>query len=133
MERHAQGSLVQFDSGDLKKLEEFVLAHKNEFQDMLGMLEELKAAEEIYRNSVPDITHNRLKLLYSGKLWSTIFSSAITGWRIKNIIDERTEARFQKNKLSALPFSLLGLIPFLGSILRKTGGTPNGAYITENA
>ena len=117
-----RGSLVQFDRGDLKKLEAFVLAHKDEFADMMGMLEELKAAEEIYRNSVPDITHNHLKLLYSGKLWSTIFSSAIVGWKIKNIIDAPTQERFQKHKFSALPFSLLGLIPFLGGILRKAWG-----------
>jgi hypothetical protein len=117
-----RGSLVQFDRGDLKTLEAFVLAHKNEFADMMGMLRELKAAEEIYRNSVPDITHNHLKLLYSGKLWSTIFSSAIAGWKIKNIIDAPTQERFQKHKISVLPFSLLGLIPFLGSILRKAWG-----------
>ena len=117
-----RGSLVQFDRGDLKKLEAFVLAHKNEFADMMGMLVELKAAEEIYRNSVPDITHNHLKLLYSGKLWSTIFSSAIAGWKIKNIIDTPTQERFQKHKISALPFSLLGLIPFLGAVLRKAWG-----------
>ncbi|HYA14974.1 MAG TPA: hypothetical protein VEF33_11600 [Syntrophales bacterium] len=117
-----RGSLVQFDRGDLKKLEDFVLAHKNEFADMLGMLGELKAAEEIYRNSLPDITHNHLKLLYSRKLWSTILSSAITGWKIKNTIDASTQERFLKHKSAALPFGFFGLIPFLGSVLRKAWG-----------
>ncbi|HUH65987.1 MAG TPA: hypothetical protein VLZ07_06095 [Syntrophales bacterium] len=117
-----RGSLVQFDRGDLTKLEEFVFAHNNEFGDMLGMLEELKAAEEIYRSSLPDITHNHVRLFYDGKLWSTIFASAISGWRIKNSIDAETEARLQKHKLSALPFALLGLIPILGTILRKAWG-----------
>jgi len=117
-----RGSLVQFDRGDLKKLEAFVLAHKDEFADMPGMLEELKAAEEIYRNSIPDITHNHIKLLYSTKLWSTIVSSAINGWKIKNTIDDQTQERFQKHRSSALPFFLLGLIPFLGGVLRKAWG-----------
>ncbi len=99
-----------------------MLAHKDEFADMMGMLEELKATEEIYRNSLPDITHNHIKLLYSTKLWSTIFSSAITGWKIKNTIDTPTQERLQKNKSSALPFFLLGLIPFLGVVLRKAFG-----------
>jgi len=117
-----RGSLVQFDRGDLKKLEAFVLAHKDEFADMLGMLEELKAAEEIYRNSLPDIAHNHLKLLYSRKLWSTILSSAIDGWKIKNTIDTSTQERFQELKSSALPFFLLGIIPFLGNVLRKAWG-----------
>jgi len=117
-----RGSLVQFDRGDLKKLETFVLANKNEFVDMPGMLEELKAAEEIYRNSLPDITHNHLKLLYSRKLWSTILSSAIAGWKIKNTIDASAQERFLKHKSTALPFGFLGLIPILGSVLRKAWG-----------
>ncbi|MHC4619803.1 MAG: hypothetical protein ACYTEQ_18810, partial [Planctomycetota bacterium] len=66
-------SLVQFDRGSMSKLERFVGTHKDHFGDMQGLLEELKAAEHLYRNSVPDITHNHIRLLYSGELWSTIF------------------------------------------------------------
>jgi len=52
----ARGSLVQFDRGDIGKLERFVDAHPDDFKDMRGMLDELKKDESIYRNSVPDIT-----------------------------------------------------------------------------
>ena len=49
-------------------------AHDGEFADMNQMLEDLKTTEQIYRNSIPDITHNHIRLLYSPRLWSTIFS-----------------------------------------------------------
>ena len=52
------------------------------------MLAELESAEEIYRNSIPDITHNRTRLLYSPQLWSTILKSAVTGWKIRNLIND---------------------------------------------
>ncbi len=117
-----RGSLVQFDRGDLAKLEQFVQAHSSEFSDMQEALEELKAAEHIYRNSVPDISHNHVRLLGSKELWSTMLSSAVTGWRVRNLIDEKSEQKLRKSKFSILIFLLIGLIPFLGKVLRKAWG-----------
>jgi len=117
-----RGSLVQFDRGDLAKLESFVHMHKTEFADMMDMLEELKAVEEIYRNSLPDITHNHVKLLYSKKLWRTILSSAVKGWKIKNTVDDSGCEKFQKRPLSAVLFFLLGLIPFFGHVFQRSWG-----------
>ena len=71
-----RGSLVQFDRGDIGRLERFVRSHESEFADMPGLLDELKAAERQYRNSIVDVTHNHLRLLYSRELWSTILDSA---------------------------------------------------------
>jgi hypothetical protein len=82
-----RGSLVQFDRGDIGKLERFVEANSNEFADMRQMLEELKGAEHVYRSSVPDITHNHIQLLSSSGLWSRMLDSAITGWKVRNLID----------------------------------------------
>jgi hypothetical protein len=55
-----RGSLVQFDRGDLSRLEQFVQAHEEQFADIPEMLDELKKAEQVYRDSIPDITHNHL-------------------------------------------------------------------------
>ena len=77
-----RGSLVQFDRGSLDRLEGFVALHKAEFADMQGTLAELKEAERIYRDSVPDITHNHVRLLTSGRLWKTMLDSAVTGWKV---------------------------------------------------
>jgi len=119
-----RGSLVQFDRGDVRKLEAFVRAHNAEFTDMGRMLDELKAAEQVYRNSLPDITHNHVRLLYSGQLWSTILDSAVTGWKVRNLIDENSQRRLRNSRILTLVFLLVGLIPFLGNFLRRIWGRP---------
>ncbi len=120
-----RGSLVQFDRGDLSRLEAFVEKNREDFTDILPLLDELKECERIYRDSIPDVTHNRIRLLTSKSLWAAIFSSAVGGWRIKNIVDDETEARLRANKLFLMCFILLGFIPFLGSAFRKYIGRPD--------
>lgn len=121
----ARGSLVQFDRGSLKKLEKFLETYKEDFKDIFPLLEELKTCEQEYRNSVPDITHNHVRLLFSKKLWSTILKSLRTGWRIRNKIDEKNEQKLNKSTILTLMFSLLGIIPFLGSFIRKLWARPD--------
>ncbi|MCP4259548.1 MAG: YrzE family protein [Planctomycetes bacterium] len=117
-----RGSLVQFDRGDINKLEAFIQAHGEEFTDMQQKLEDLKNAEQIYRNSIPDITHNHIRLLYSGKLWSTIFSSTVTGWSVRNLIDDRYEHKLRSSRILTLAFFFIGVIPFLGKLIRRICG-----------
>ncbi len=117
-----RGSLVQFDRGNLDRLDRFVAAHSSEFADMQGTVAELKAAERVYRDSVPDITHNHLRLLYSGRLWGTMFDSAVTGWKVRNQVDERCEKVLRKSRVFTLVFLLVGCIPFLGKVLRRAWG-----------
>lgn len=131
-----RGSLVQFDRGSLGKLEEFVEAHPDHFADMGPMLEELKEAERIYRNSIPDITHNHVKLLYSRNLWATMLDSAVTGWKVRNLVDAQWERRLRGSKILTLLFLAVGLIPFLGRTIRRTWGCPDwrkhyGAILTS--
>ncbi len=117
-----RGSLVQFDRGSLSRLERFVAAHSAEFADMQGILTELKAAERVYRDSVPDITHNHVRLLYSGRLWNTIFDSAVTGWKVRNLIEERRAETLRRNHVLTFMFFLVGCIPFVGKVLRRAWG-----------
>jgi len=117
-----RGSLVQFDRGNLAKLEAFAEAHAEEFAGMHEMLEDLKTSEQIYRDSVPDISHNHLRLLYSGKLWSTMLDSAVTGWQVRNLVDEHHEWKFRRSRLLTLLFFVIGLMPFLGKLIRRFWG-----------
>ena len=119
-----RGSLVQFDRGDLGKLKQYIAAHQNEFEGMDGMLKELESAEEIYRNSIPDITHNHKRLLYSPRLWGTILKSAVIGWKTRNLINDRCRQNLQSNKPATLIFALLGLIPLIGRFFRRIWGQP---------
>ncbi len=114
-----RGSLVQFDRGSIAKLQQFIEAHSGEFADMGQMLEELKSAERVYRDSVPDITHNHVRLLYSGRLWSTMFDSAVTGWKTRGIVDSASEPKLRSCKFLTLIFFVVGLIPFLGKVVRR--------------
>ncbi|MGA1865233.1 MAG: hypothetical protein ACMUHX_09240 [bacterium] len=117
-----RGGLVQFDRGDVDKLEKFINRHCDEFTDMQPLLEELKQNEMVYRDSVPDITHNHFRLLYSSRLWSTMLGSSVIGWKIRNLVDESGKEKLGDNKSLTLLFLMIGFIPFLGRFLRRIWG-----------
>jgi len=117
-----KGSLVQFDRGNIKELERFTDAHGDEFADMQQMLKELKTTDRIYRDSVPDITHNHVRLLYSSQLWSTMLDSAVTGWEVLNLIDEQCREKLRGNRILTILFFLIGIIPLVGRFFRRIWG-----------
>ncbi|MBI5933091.1 MAG: hypothetical protein HY867_05240 [Chloroflexi bacterium] len=117
-----QGSLVQFDRGKVNTLEAYVKNHQADFADISPLLEELKTCENIYRNSIPDITHNHFRLLYDRNLYSTMAHSAITGWEVRNLIDQTAKEKLLTNKLFFAFFLFIGLIPFIGPIIRRILG-----------
>ena len=118
----ARGSLVQFDRGDLRRLESFVNAHRDQFAAMDGLLEELRGAERTYRDSLPDLTHNHVRLLYSKTLWSTILSNAITGWRVRGDIDEQYEKKLRHSTAKTLLLFLFSPLPVAGRLWRRLWG-----------
>ncbi len=115
----SRGSLVQFDRGNIGQLESFIEKHKDAFTDLLPMLEELKEAETIYRNSVPDITHNHVRLLFSKQLWSTMLKSTVQGWKIRNYIDKEREASLQNRSVTVFFLRILLCLPLFGLALCK--------------
>ncbi|MBN2136225.1 MAG: hypothetical protein JW720_00310 [Sedimentisphaerales bacterium] len=114
-----RGSLVQFDRGNIRKLEVFMGEHRAAFAETGRMFDELKQAEEIYRNSTPDITHNHIRLLCSPRLWATMLDSAVTGWRVRNITDAAHEPKLRRSRPATLLFLVIGLVPLLGKVLRR--------------
>jgi len=117
-----RGSLVQFDRGSLKKLAAFMEQHSADFADMKEQFVELTQMEDIYRNSVPDITHNHFRLLFSGKLWKTMLTSVVTGWKIKNLITSKTKEKWQRNRFITFWLFLISIIPILGKYFIKFCG-----------
>jgi hypothetical protein len=120
-----RGSLVQFDRGSLDRLDRFVAGHRAEFADLQRILADLKEAERVYRDSVPDVTHNHVRLLYSGRLWGTMLDSAVTGWQVRDLIDEKHAQTLRSSRVFTLVFFVGGCIPFLGKILRRAWGRPD--------
>jgi hypothetical protein len=120
-----RGSIVQFDRGDVARLQSFVESHSDQFADMDSMLDELKTSEKTYRSSIPDITHNHIRLLYDARLWKTIFDSAVTGWKTRNLIDEPHENKFRNSRPLTFAFCLLGFLPLLGKLIRRLWVLPD--------
>jgi hypothetical protein len=112
-----RGSLVQFDRGDIRKLESYTAARPDEFADLAGALEELKTADRAYRDSLPDLTHHHVKLITRPRLWAAIHSAWVRAWEIRNMADAPTAGPLGKSGLAALLFLLLGLVPVLTPIL----------------
>jgi hypothetical protein len=117
-----RGVLVQFDRGDLNQLAAFVRDHQAQFTDLMPLFSELRECERLYRDSMPDVTHNVLRLFFDKSFRNTIASSAIAAWCIQDMIDDSTEKYLYASRPFLLFFFLLGLIPFLGAILRKVVG-----------
>jgi hypothetical protein len=109
----ARGSLVQFDRGDLRALESYVAARGPVFADMPGALEELKRADQAYRDSLPDITHHHIRLITKPRLWTAIHSAWVRGWEIRRMAGPEAAGRLRKNRFIALLFLLMGLLPVL--------------------
>jgi hypothetical protein len=109
----ARGSLVQFDRGDLRKLGSYVAAHGAAFADMPGALEELRRADDAYRDSLPDIAHHHIRLITQPRLWTAIQSAWVRGWEIRGMADPEVAGRLRKSRFAALLFLFLGLLPVL--------------------
>ncbi len=114
-----RGSLVQFDRGNLKKMEQFITQHKSDFSDLEGAFEELKEADKIYRNSLLDITHNHIKIFFSPFLWKNILHNSLQGWKVQNLADDNAEKFLSNKPILIFLFYLLNFIPFIGKGLTK--------------
>ena len=117
-----RGSLVQFDRGGVAKLKTYVAAHADKFADLEPALQRLEENDKAYRESLPDITHHHLRLLYSRKLWQSILDGLIAGWRIRNMTDEKASSGLARSRLLTWLFLFWGFIPILGGFIRRLWG-----------
>ncbi|MCF7958191.1 MAG: hypothetical protein K9M57_07075, partial [Phycisphaerae bacterium] len=127
-----RGSLVQFDRGDLGKLKQYMDDHADDFADLRDAYKELERTEKIYRDSLPDITHNGVRLLTDSSLRDQIFKSTVTGWRVRNLIDEKAANLLYRSKFLTLLFFMLGILGRIGSLSLVVGAV-TALYITGAA
>ncbi len=113
----ARGSLVQFDRGDVRKLEAYAAARPGAFGDMAGALRELERADRAYRDSLPDVTHHHVRLLTEPKLWRAIHAAWARSWEIRAMADPAAAKPLRENRFAAALFVLLGLLPLLTPVL----------------
>ena len=105
-----RGRLVQFDKGDIGKLDAYVERHGPEFADMRPALEELKREDRAYRDSLIDITYHHVRLV-GAKLRRSIMAGFRESWRVRNLTDDGASAELAKSGILSFLFLLLGLAP----------------------
>lgn len=117
-----RGKLVQFDRGDLSKLEKFVNSHAENFADLKPALEELKVRDAQYRESLPDLTHQGFKLIFKSSLRKSVKQGLIGGYKIRGLLDQQHADRLTKSGFKFFLFYLVGLLPVIGKFIRKIWG-----------
>ena len=105
-----RGRFVQFDKGDVDKLETYMDAHTPDFTDMREALETLKREDTAYRGSLVDITYHHVRL-FGARLRRSIMAGFRESWRVRNMTDDRAAARLERSGLQSAVFLLLGLVP----------------------
>lgn len=117
-----RGTLVQFDRGDLEKLEAYVNANGERFADLRPALEELKQADPAYRASLIDVAHHGLRPLTNAALRASVAEGFVRGWRANHLIDDAHAETFRRSGAAWTLFFLLGFIPIIGTMIRKRWG-----------
>jgi len=117
-----RGNFVQFDRGNLEKLAEFINQNKTAFEDLLPAYEELLVREPQYRESLPDISHQGLKLVYKKSLRRSVIQGLVAGWKSKDLVDQEHQDKLNRSSIRFILFYLTGIIPLLGKFLRRIWG-----------
>ena len=118
----ARGRLVQFDRGDLTRLKKYMEEYPARFEDMGDALQELQQADTAYRTSLPDIFSHHLTLLFRPSLWRSILGQHMSGLVLRQHIDPNTAEKAASSRLRQFGLYVLGLLPFLGRMLRRASG-----------
>ncbi len=117
-----KGRLVQFDRGNLPKLQRFIEEHPEVFADMQDAFQELTRTDGEYRASLPDISHHHYRLLFSASLWRSITRQHMAGLALRKHIDKEMEALVTGGGPQAAALYWLGILPFLGRLIRRIWG-----------
>lgn len=121
-----RGALVQFDRGDLTKLEAFVAAHAEHFADLTPAVAELKVRDRAYRRSLPDLSHHGWRLPFDSALRGDVRKGLVDGYLAEDSVDAGFAERLRGGGLRFVLFYLLGVLPFFGTRLRRIWG--NASY-----
>jgi len=121
-----RGRLVQFDRGDLDRLEGYVRARPHVFDGLETALAELRAAEAAYHGAQPDLANRRLEALADRDLPRKVCRTWAEGCRVRGLMDARAAKRMWTRPTALLLFLVLGLVPLVGQFLQRLWGS--GAY-----
>ena len=126
LEGLAEGSLVQFDRCDFQKLRAFVSEHRAVLGEVDDLVEAIERYDRRYRRSMPDVTHQGLRLLTQKDLRRDVRKGLSEGYLAGDLVDEAFASRLVGTPSLFTGFYLLGAIPLLGGWVRRVVG--NAAY-----
>ncbi len=119
-----RGRLVQFDRGDLRRLDRFVAENPHAFAGHEALLRELRTAEMEYREARPDWTHHGLRLFWSRRLRRAVRSAYVESWIRRGLITPERARLLRRNLAAYLLYYWFGAVPFAGAPLRRLWGDP---------
>lgn len=121
-----RGRLVQFDKGDIAKLEAYIRSHAPEFADLRPSLEALKREDRAYRDALIDVTYHHARLA-GANLRRSVMAGFRESWRVRNLTDDGATARLARNGVLSFLFLALGLAP-LATVLLLILAWPGAAW-----
>ena len=132
----ADGRPVQFDRGDLGRLDAFIARHAALYADLGEAVAELRERERAYRASQMDVARHGTRLLTDHRLHDSILRGWTESLRAHGTLDpagagaprERraTRGRAGPSRGAALLLIAIGFLPLLGRFLQRLWGS--GAY-----
>lgn len=114
-----KGAWVQFDRCDMSELRRFSRATLAGHPDVESMIDRLAFYDRQYRRSMPDITGQGFSLLVDPELRRDVRRGMISAWQVQGQCDEASATRLQERTGRFWVACTLGLVPFLGGMLRK--------------
>jgi hypothetical protein len=117
-----RGSPAQFDRCDFKKLRAYTDARPEVYGAHQDMIDALESYDKEYRRSMPDISHQGLRLLVDRDLRADVRKGLVAGYWSGCIIDCDMADKLEKGGLRFTLFYVLGIIPFFGNFIRKLWG-----------
>ena len=121
-----RGSLAQFDRCDFKRLRAYVAARPEVFGAHMGLIDALERYDGEYRRSMPDLSHQGLRLLVDGELRRDVRRGLVAGYWSEGLVDRPMVEKLERGGVRFMLFYLLGGIPVLGRFVRRFWG--NAAF-----
>ncbi len=117
-----RGSLAQFDRCDFKKLRAYVGERPEVFGEHGDLIDALERYDGEYRRSMPDITHQGVRLLVDAALRRDVCRGLVAGYWSNSLVDRKMADLLEQGGGRFALFYLLGCIPVLGRFIRKLWG-----------
>lgn len=118
----ARGRLVQFDRGDLARLQTFVARHAECFEDLRETIRELHEQETAYRRLLPDLTCHGIRAVMDPSLRASIREGAIEAWRNVGRVDQDHAELLRARRSTFLRWYVASGIPVVGPLLLRLWG-----------